>query len=280
MPVPAAGGARGGVRQVRSWYGSHVLDESLVAAFEADGAVAVRGLLEPKWIEALRDAMPEIRAACYDPSSRLGGGKEPGGDEPDTVQADGMWRKSETFARFLFGSPVGTTAAAAMRSDVARLYEDLLLYKKAGGRGALSWHRDSPHWPIRGNQIASVWFALEEVAADTGAMRFVVGSHLDDEEMVDPNRIGVGDGEISGRATMTVEAEPGDAVVFHPRVLHTAYGSAPDRPRRTFTLRFMGDDVRWRPRRAMFHPWMTDCGLAKGEVPDHPWFPVVATARP
>ena len=36
-------------------------------------------------------------------------------------------------------------------------------------------------------------------------------------------------------------------VVFHPRALHTAYGSAPDRPRRTFTLRFTGDDV-WRIR--------------------------------
>jgi ectoine hydroxylase-related dioxygenase (phytanoyl-CoA dioxygenase family) len=75
-----------------------------------------------------------------------------------------------------------------------------------------------------------------------------------------------------------VEAEPGDVVVFHPRVLHTAYGSAADRPRRTFTLRFMGDDVRWRPRRSMFHPWMRECGLQKHDVPDHPWFPVVARA--
>jgi hypothetical protein len=60
-----------------------------------------------------------------------------------------------------------------------------------------------------------------------------------------------------------------------PSSPHTAYGSASDRPRRTFTLRFMGEDIRWRPRTSMYHAWMRDCGLQKGDVLDHPWFPVV-----
>jgi hypothetical protein len=70
--------------------------------------------------------------------------------------------------------------------------------------------------------------------------------------------------------------EPGR--VLHPGALHTGYGSSPDQPRRTFTIRFMGDDVCWRRRRDYFHGWMRDCGLEKGAVIDHEGFPVVWSA--
>jgi ectoine hydroxylase-related dioxygenase (phytanoyl-CoA dioxygenase family) len=249
------------------------LDPARLQTFESVGAVLMPGLLDVEWIGALRDAMPEIVATAYDPTERMGGG-----GSKRVVQRDGMWRDNETFARFLFGSPVGGTAAAFMRSGTARLYEDLLIYAEPAAkdpaiRDHASWHRDAPYWPLRGTQLASVWFSLEAVTADTGAMRFVVGSHLDPDELVTHSAT---DDELEGREKVTIEAEPGDAVVFHPRVLHMAYGSAPDRPRRTFTLRFTGDDVRWRPRREMFHPWMAECGLEKGAPLDHPWFPVVA----
>jgi ectoine hydroxylase-related dioxygenase (phytanoyl-CoA dioxygenase family) len=191
------------------------------------------------------------------------------------LSRDGIWRECEPFARFLFHSPVGGVAATVMRSSVARLYEDLLLYKEAGAHGEAGWHRDAPHWPLSGQQMLSVWFSLERVTSDTGAMKFVAGSHLDGEELVNAGSISVSESELEQRRILTFEAEPGDVVVFHPRALHTAYGSAPDRPRRTFTLRFLGDDVRWRPRRSMFHAWMRECGLQKGDVLDHPWFPVV-----
>ncbi len=251
-----------------------MIDRSLLDAFETDGAVGIRGLVDDEWIEALRDAMPEILEDTYDPTERMTGEKG-----KKVVSRDGIWRDCESFARFLFHSPVGQVAASAMRSSTARLYEDLLLYKEAGADGSSGWHRDSPHWPLMGDQMCSVWLSLEPVTSDTGAMRFVAGSHLDDDEVVKAGSIGVSEAELEVRRVITIEAEPGDVVVFHPRALHTAYGSAPDRPRRTFTLRFMGDDVRWRPRRSIFHPWMRECGLQKGDALDHPWFPVVGRSE-
>jgi ectoine hydroxylase-related dioxygenase (phytanoyl-CoA dioxygenase family) len=247
-----------------------MIERSLVETFEADGAVAVRGLIGDPLILSLRQAMPEILEKTYDPSERMTG------EASNTVLSrDGIWRDCEPFARFLFHSPVGEVAATFMRSAAARLYEDLLLYKVAGAPGEAGWHRDAPHWPLSGRQMSSIWLSLETVTNDTGAMKFVAGSHLDGEELVNAGSIGVGASELERRRIITFEAEAGDVVVFHPRALHTAYGSAPDHPRRTFTLRFMGDDVRWRPRRSMFHPWMRECGLQKGDILDHPWFPVV-----
>jgi ectoine hydroxylase-related dioxygenase (phytanoyl-CoA dioxygenase family) len=74
----------------------------------------------------------------------------------------------------------------------------------------------------------------------------------------------VSESELEQRRIIGIEAEPGDVVVVHPQALHTAYDTASDRPRRTFTLRFMGEDVRWRQRNSIHRAWMRECGLQEG----------------
>jgi ectoine hydroxylase-related dioxygenase (phytanoyl-CoA dioxygenase family) len=253
-----------------------LLDPSLVEAFQTRGAVVVRDVFEPAWIETLREVVSEILGRTYAPDARTGERST-----SQSVASDGMWRWCEPFARFLFTSPIGDTAASVMRSETTRLFEDLFLYTEAGYEGA-SWHRDSPHWPIKGRQLCSVWFSLEPVDLESGALHFVAGSHLDGESVASeglaPDFESVhGQREVIGFAT-----EPGDAVVFHPRLLHAALGSRSNQARRTFTIRFAGDDIRWRPRRAYYHEWMEHAGLQKGDALEHPWFPLICddvTAR-
>jgi ectoine hydroxylase-related dioxygenase (phytanoyl-CoA dioxygenase family) len=245
------------------------LDPSLVETFQTRGAVVVRGLFALPWIETLRGVVAEILDRTYAPESRTG--------EPTTsrsVASDAMWRWCEPFARFLFTSPIGATAANAMRSERARLFEDLFLYTEAGHEGA-SWHRDSPHWPVRGEQLCSVWFSLEPVDLESGALHFVAGSHLDGDSVAAEGLAPDFASVHRHRERFGFATEPGDAVVFHPRVLHAARGCQPDQARRTFTIRFAGDDIRWRPRRAYYHDWMEHSGLRKGDRLDHPWFPLV-----
>ena len=80
---------------------------------------------------------------------------------------------------FLRESPGAAAAAAAMGSDMVRLYEDLLFIKETGARAAPTpWHQDSSHWPAKGSMMSSLWVSLEETSAETGAMKMVVGSHL------------------------------------------------------------------------------------------------------
>jgi ectoine hydroxylase-related dioxygenase (phytanoyl-CoA dioxygenase family) len=238
-------------------------------AFEAVGAVALRSALGHEWIDLLKDATPELVAHVYNSTERLET------DRNESYSRHGMWRDCEPFARFLFNSPVGSLAAAYMRSDTVRLYEDLFLYKALDGDGNTEWHRDAPHWPIMGNQMCSVWFSLESVGHDNGSMSFVAGSHRDGEDRVDPRAITLSDSELADRPVVSIETEPGDVIVFHPRVIHMVRSSVVERPRYSFTIRLVGDDVRWRPRRSFYHPWMAGCGLARGDTLDHPWFPVV-----
>ena len=249
------------------------MDATLVERYRSEGAVAVRGLFDDAWIDTLRGAVAEILGEARDRSDLLGAPGDGG-----ARSAHGVWRGNDAFARFLHGSPIAATAGEAMRSGTVVLYEDLFLHTAPGVEGA-SWHRDSPHWPLHGHQLSSVWFSLEAVTTATGALRFVAGSHLDDDEQVRAEGLSVAlDPDASGRPVITFETEPGDAVVFHPRLLHQAVGADPTRPRRTFTVRFAGDDVRWRPRSSYYHPWMRDAGLHRGDRLDHLWFPVLHAA--
>ncbi len=250
--------------------GALTTNDEIAGPFERDGAVLLRGLLDPEWVETLRGAADRILEHSNDPTERLGGATE-----TQSRASDGIWRWCEPFARFLFGSPLGTAAAIAMRSRRVVLYEDLFLYTDPTVEGA-RWHRDSPHWPLAGKQLASVWLSLEPVTKDTGALRFVAGSHHDADELVAGEKMQSDAGpDRSEMRFIAFDTEPGDAVVFHPRLIHAALGAADDRPRRTFTIRFAGDDIRWRPRTSYYHAWMREAALEPGEPLDHPWFPEI-----
>jgi ectoine hydroxylase-related dioxygenase (phytanoyl-CoA dioxygenase family) len=245
-------------------------DGSLRTAFAADGAVLVRGLFDGVWLEVLRRVADEILDDTTNPTDRLAGAAE-----APARSADGIWRDRADFARVLRSSPIADVAADALGSASITLYEDLFLYTEPAQEGA-PWHRDAPHWPLMGEQLAAVWFSLEPVPLGAGALHFLAGSHHDDREVVAGEAMTMGrDDDAGGRRVLAFATEPGDAIVFHPRILHTAKGAAADRPRRTFTVRVAGDDIRWRPRSSYFHAWMREAGLARGDRLEHPWFPVL-----
>jgi ectoine hydroxylase-related dioxygenase (phytanoyl-CoA dioxygenase family) len=243
-----------------------IVDKQAIERFQIDGAVALRGLLDLTWIEALRGAAEELLDGSYDPSARMGTGESP------ILQSSGKWQESATFRRFLVDSPIAAASAALMQSGSARLFEDLFQVRPPG-LGNPSWHRDMPYWPVSGRQATNVWFVLEPVTPYKGSIHVVAGSHLHPRESV---RLITEPG--ASHEVLAFGCEPGDVIIFHPWALHTGYGSWPDQARRTFTIRFLGDDIRWRPTREYYYEWMRDTGLTQGDSLDHPGFPVMWTA--
>ncbi len=239
------------------------VDEQAIERFQIDGAVALRGLLDPTWIETLRDTVDELLDGSYDPALRMGSGASP------ILQSSGKWQESETFQRFLFESPIAAASAALMQSGTARLFEDLFQVRPPG-LGEPGWHRDMPYWPVSGRQATNVWFTLEPVTPYKGSIHMVAGSHLDPRE----NLRAVTEPGPSNQV-LAFGCEPGDVIIFHPWALHTGYGSPPEQPRRTFTIRFLGDDIRWRPTRDYYYEWMRETGLAEGDPLEHPGFPLM-----
>ncbi|MBK8593676.1 MAG: phytanoyl-CoA dioxygenase family protein [Sandaracinaceae bacterium] len=68
-------------------------------------------------------------------------------------------------------------AAELIGCERVRVFHDHLIVKPPHGGGTIPWHRDLPNWPVAEPRAVSCWLALDDVTAESGAMRFMVGGH-------------------------------------------------------------------------------------------------------
>jgi ectoine hydroxylase-related dioxygenase (phytanoyl-CoA dioxygenase family) len=135
------------------------------------------------------------------------------------------------------------------------LYEQIWL-KEGGSRQRTPWHQDLPYIPLEGEDLAVLWTCLDVVAQEN-SLEFVRGSHRGPLfnptafKADDPSAAMFADGvwpslpDIESKRdsfpVVSWAVRPGDAIIFHPAILH---GGAPTRQgerRRTLSLRFFGD---------------------------------------
>ncbi|MGA0608361.1 phytanoyl-CoA dioxygenase family protein [Phenylobacterium sp. VNQ135] len=258
-----------------------MVTDAEVATFECDGVVCLRGLVEPEWIERLRDAVEQVMAS-------------PGSEARDITEDGGrfftdiyMHRTNPTIRAFLTQSGIGAAAGRLLSSHRARLYNDHLLVKEPGTDAPTPWHQDLPYFRCDGRQLASFWIGLDPVTRDSGAMSFVRGSHRWGK-MFQPVSFASGDAldadefdgplpQIEGREDLDFvcyEMEPGDATFHHVLTLHGAQGNATlDRRRRGLSVRLAGDDAVWLRRR--FSPSGIEAGLPDGAPLTGDLFPLL-----
>lgn len=266
-----------------------VLTSEQIEAFERDGAVLARGLLDAGSLALLRAAFDELKASAYDLSDYYsdGGPKREG----TSLVRDDNWMHSDAMRRVVLQSAIPAAAAAAMRSSTARIYEDLLIYKSPGADQPTPWHQDEPQWPLTGRQMSSAWLCLEPVTRATGALRFVAGTHRGpmhipyvpaaqraaleaDMHHFTGGPIPAIDADPERYRVLSFDCEPGDVVLFHPRAIHGAFGAERETARRTFSIRYIGDDVRWQGKASVFHGWLNEISLKDGDKVEAERFPL------
>ncbi len=239
------------------------MHEPLRQAFQDDGAVLIRGLLNPEELARCRAAF-DWAVANHGPNAvRIFAGTE---QQSHNDNANPLARgRLEELVRSL---PLARMFADLWGSEhVWYFAEEVFL--KAGGRGARTpWHQDTSYLPWGGMHWGNAWISFEAVPR-RNALEIVRGSHrgtlYDGTTFRDPNdpteplhggsalprlpdieaerQRDPGAYDILSWAT-----EPGDVVAIHPGSLH---GGAPvdaDFPERhTLVFRFFGDDATFRP---------------------------------
>jgi ectoine hydroxylase-related dioxygenase (phytanoyl-CoA dioxygenase family) len=259
---------------------------ALVAAYQRDGAVCLRGLLDADEIARLRRGIEANLAA---PSPRAIVASQP--DDPGFFIEDFCnWPDNADYRALACDSPLPQVAALLMRSRSVRLYHDHMLTKEPGTRQKTPWHQDQPYYNVEGHQNVSFWIPADPVAR-TSTLEFVAGSHRGPWRMprtfMTQQARWFPEGSLAelpdieaDRAAFPIlgwALEPGDVVAFHMLALHAAGGVGPGQRRRVFSLRYLGDDMRHAPR-----SWRTSPdfpGLAEalpaGAPLDHPLFPLL-----
>jgi len=262
--------------------------DSLARAFQADGAVVVRGLFTPEEV-ALAERGVETNLAQPGPYAAVASDpSDPGRFFEDFRN----WQRIPEYATLASRSAAPAVAGALMGAQTVRLHHDHLLVKEAATRQPTPWHQDQPYYNIDGFQNVSLWAPLDPVPAES-ALKFVAGSHLgpwlmprtfmsEEAKWFPPGSLeelpDIDAAPADRYRILNWALEPGDALMFHMLTLHASAGTTTRR--RALSLRFVGDDVVHAPR-----PWKTSPdfpGLAD-ELPagaplDHPLFPVVWTA--
>jgi ectoine hydroxylase-related dioxygenase (phytanoyl-CoA dioxygenase family) len=257
-----------------------------IAAFQADGAVVLRGLLRPTEVELLKAGIDE-NLAHPSPRAKLASAR----DDPGWFIEDFCcWQENEHYRRVIFDSALGEAGGRLMRSTTARLYHDHMLTKEPGTRQRTPWHQDQPYYNIEGRQNCSFWIPVDPVPRES-TLEFVAGSHLGPwlmpRSFLDRQAKWFPEASLADLPDIEADRsrfpilgwalEPGDAVCFHMLTLHAAPGVSGGGRRRVFSLRLLGDDIRHAPRRWATSPEFP--GLAEalpaGTPMEHALFPVL-----
>ncbi len=251
-----------------------------VATFWRDGVVCLRGVMPSEWLAFMADpveaslttrATTNLSAFGDDLATHAGAERL----VDDSVAAKAIprghflagtdhWREQVEFLDFARHSPLGPIVARLLGSEHVWLYEDSVLVKEPGTQERTAFHQDMAYFHLAGDLVATTWVPLDPVSAETGAVRFVLGSHLD-RTKYKPNTfvtslsLDGGDGvdvpdfdrhtELLGAAKIvSFDTEPGDITVHHARTIHGAYANAsPTRRRRAISVRFAGDGTVFSP---------------------------------
>lgn len=112
---------------------------------------------------------------------------------------------------------------------------------------ATPWHQDSGYWHDMDPQdsMVTLWIALTRIARDNGCMRLLEGSHrngihphvrTDEHDLAIPED--VSDALVRSGVVRDAALEPGDALFFHCKLLHSAWPNGSGEPRMAFKVAF------------------------------------------
>ena len=229
------------------------LERPTIEQFQTQGATVIRGLFSD-WVETLREGIAANMEAP-NPNARIYRGDEGGGRFFVDYCS---WQRIPQYKDFIFNSDVAEVAAELMDSQQVQLFHEHILVKEAQAGVPTPWHHDMPYYCVDGPKTVSLWLPLDIVPRER-TLEFVAGSHLWGKsyrpQRFNGQPLNANDGleEIpdidANRENYDVvgwDLEPGDAVAFDYRTLHGAPANHdPSAQRRAFSLRLVGDDIRF-----------------------------------
>lgn len=257
-----------------------------IAEFQRNGAVCLRGLFAPEWLDMVAAGVDKNFAAPGPYHTRYTPPGGPGGFYDDYCN----WQRIGEYRDFAFNSPAAEIAARLTESATARFYHEHVLIKEPGTAERTPWHHDQSYYGVDGDQLCSLWLPLDPVPAHV-CPEFVAGSHATGA-MYYPRLFASHDdyaaGESGFNTVPDIDArrgefemlswvlEPGDCIVFHMRAVHGAPATAGLKTRRRgFATRWLGDDARFARRPWTTSPPFPHLNLTPGAPMEHPDFPLV-----
>lgn len=187
-----------------------------VEAFERDGVVCLRQVIDPETTQDLAAALDEMTArisesvAGYDVTElrryiferrntdenahaaqhdieaiaslvRSAGARalvDQGADQGHFMLDTTTWWRNATIRRLALDSCLPGIAAQLLRASKINYCDDQIFVKAAGTADRTAFHQDYTYFQMRGWQGCVMWISVDHADATSGALSYVRGSHL------------------------------------------------------------------------------------------------------
>jgi hypothetical protein len=122
-----------------------------------------------------------------------------------------------------------------------------ILCKPARLGREVPWHQDGEYWPMRPLATCSVWIAIDRVSRTNGCMRFIAGSHkqqqlyrhhVTDRENLVLN-LELDRDQFDEEQAVDVELEPGQMSLHDVRLIHGSLANTSGARRAALIMRYM-----------------------------------------
>ncbi len=124
--------------------------------------------------------------------------------------------------------------------------------KEANSPSFVSWHQDSTYWGLEPPDVISAWLALSDAPLESGAMKFLPGSHkwqqVEHRDTFDENNLLTRGQEITVEVDETqavdVPLKTGEISLHHVRLAHGSYPNTTNDRRIGLSIRYIPTYVR------------------------------------
>lgn len=206
----------------------------------------------------------------------------------------GIAAKLDSYRQLCVTGALPEVAGQLLQSETVRFFGDQVFVKEPKTPGKTAFHQDATYFEIEGEQCCVMWVPADPVTLENGAMMYVRGSHRDGT-LYKPN-VFISQAPLPGSEGADLpdiennlddydivhfDVEPGDVLVHHYRTIHGTGGNQSRyQVRRAASIRYCGDDIRFKER-----PWAPPqlhhtSRLNTGDPLSGPDFPVVFRKAP
>ena len=258
----------------------YLLNEE-IDSYKKNGAILIKNVFGP-WIDLLQKGFEKVL-------------KEPGPHARENIEnGKGRffedycnWQRINEFKKFAEESPAAKIVAEATGSNSIQLFHEHIFIKDPGTDKETPWHQDMPYYCVNGNDTGSFWIPLDPISKDN-SLQILLGSQKLPKLIRptkwsnnqpwyknDENFMNMPDINSMEKNIFKTKMNLGDAILFNFKVLHSSPGNSENTPRRAFSIRFIGDDVKYIDRGGETSPPFKDIDLKTGDKMRKDWFPVV-----